>query len=108
MKLFCRESTHLVCSNCKVHFQSEPVKYAKHQGYCRTCRKPLDELEARKQLVLYWAELRWEQLEAQAIAETKTRENNLAHAMSEQQATMAKKMANKYGGTFGLFGGMIP
>ena len=109
MKLFCRESTHSVCLNCNVHFEPEPVRYADHQGFCRTCRKPLDKLEDRKQVVLNWATLHWEQLEEQAIAETKTMTAQQAanRAQLHAQAMNAQQAAMVSAGMGSLFGGAI-
>lgn len=59
---FCKK--YRICAQCRVHF--EPDMVLRHPELCPEHRKPVVELELRKELVARWAAANWEKLEPQA------------------------------------------
>ena len=71
MNIFNRlfKADYSVCAECGAHFDPVTGYEETDRILCAIHRKPVLELKRRKQQVMWWAELNWEKLEAQARKE---------------------------------------
>ena len=97
MKLFCRkEKEYAVCAECRVHFEPDrSFDNPRFSHLCPTHRKPLEEREARKRVVMAWIEYHWEEYEEIA---KKQHADNLNQLAGLQAAALRQQNLGMQGG----------